>query len=46
VHDIHSSFIKIGSGIQNVFWGGGGYTGIQRAWRSHKPTFIFLKEEN
>jgi hypothetical protein len=32
------SFIKIGSGIQNLI---GGET--QTAWRSHKPTFIFSK---
>jgi hypothetical protein len=31
-------FIKIGSGVQNEILGD-----MQTAWRSHKPTLIFLK---
>jgi hypothetical protein len=31
-----STFIKIGSGIRKLV--GGGYTGTQDTWRSHKPT--------
>jgi hypothetical protein len=36
------SFIKNGSGIQKLMRGGGGFTDIQTAWRSHKPTFVFF----
>jgi hypothetical protein len=31
-------FIKIGSGIQKLMGGGGGFTDAQTSWRSHKPT--------
>jgi hypothetical protein len=33
------SFIKIGSGIRKLMGGG---TQTQTAWRSHKPTYIFV----
>jgi hypothetical protein len=32
------SFIKTGSGIQNLIRGGGVDSLTQTAWRSHKPT--------
>jgi hypothetical protein len=34
------SFMKIGSAVQKLM---GGCTVAQRAWRSHKPTFVFFK---
>jgi hypothetical protein len=37
-----TSLIKIGSGIQKII--AGGYRDTQTAWRSHKPTFIFLNK--
>jgi hypothetical protein len=40
------SFIKTGSGIQKLM-GGGGYSGTQTAWRSHKPASgSGLRKEN
>jgi hypothetical protein len=42
------SFIKIGSGIQKLLGGGGGYTyrhtDAEIARRSYKPTFTFSKQ--
>jgi hypothetical protein len=35
------SFIKIGSGIQKLMWGGG-FTDTQTGYRSHSLTFIFF----
>jgi hypothetical protein len=32
------NFVKIGSPIMKLI---GGYTDTHRAWKSHKPTFIF-----
>jgi hypothetical protein len=39
------SFIKFGSGIQNLMKDGG-FTDTQTAWRSHKPPFIFQNKES
>jgi hypothetical protein len=37
-------FIKIYAGIRKLI-GGGGFTDTQKAWRSHKPTFIYQNKE-
>jgi hypothetical protein len=37
------SFINTGSGIQKVYYGG--HTDTQTVWRSHKPTFIFPRDD-
>jgi hypothetical protein len=37
-------FINIGLHILNYIRGKVRYTDTQRAWRSHKPTFIFSKQ--
>jgi hypothetical protein len=41
-----SSFIKIGSAIQELVGGTHRHTNIQRAWKSDKPTFLFLNKES
>jgi hypothetical protein len=37
------SFVKIGSAIQELMWGG--YIDTQTAWTSHKDTLIFCQNK-
>jgi hypothetical protein len=37
------SFIRTGSGIKKLNWGGGGFADTQSVWRCHKSTFISSK---
>jgi hypothetical protein len=40
------SFIKIGSSVQKLMGGGGGYTETRTAKWSHKPTLFFQNKES